>query len=131
MLARVTEVHFERIRERYAGASIRPLPSGAALVTVPSVPLPPGWSAKETTVYFLVPVGYPGPTPDCFWADQGLLLANGTAPQASNVSEVPEGGLVGRWFSWHVVGAQQHWNPNRDDLMTFMSIIRDRFQQAQ
>lgn len=101
------------------------------MVTIPDVPLPKGWSAAKTTIRFLVPVGYPGPPPDCFWAAPDLLLATGAQPQASNVTVIPEANISGRWFSWHVVQGQANWSPNRDDLMTFVVIILDRLRQAQ
>jgi hypothetical protein len=131
MLSRVTERQFERVRERYPAASIQALPSGSALVCIPDVPLPSGWSAARTAIRFLVPVGYPGPAPDCFWADQTLVLATGAQPQASNVTVIPETDIHGRWFSWHVVDAQNNWSPNRDDLMTYVTIVLDRFRQPQ
>ncbi|RTM15380.1 MAG: hypothetical protein EKK33_02115 [Bradyrhizobiaceae bacterium] len=131
MLSQVTQQQFQRVQERYPAAALRELPSGAALVSIPNVPLPAGWSAVRTSVHFLVPIGYPGPSPDCFWADRDLLLASGGVPQASNVTEIPEASIVGRWFSWHVVEAQNNWNPNRDDLMTYVSIVLDRLRRPQ
>ena len=129
MLHPTTAAQFEKVKRRFAGATIEPLPSGAALVTIPDFPVPPGWSAPTTTVRFLVPVGYPGPQPDCFWASIGLRLAYGQPPQASNeinlIPETPHGGL---WFSWHVSGG---WNPARDDLSTWISMITRRFDQKQ
>jgi hypothetical protein len=129
MLSPVTERQFGRVRDRYPTAALQPLPSGSALLSIPAVSLPPGWSAAQTGVHFLVPAGYPGAAPDCFWADPTLSLANGGQPQASGVQVIPETGIQARWFSWHVV--QNNWNPNRDDLMTFVAIILDRFRQAQ
>lgn len=131
MLSRVTERQFERVKERYPAATLQGLPSGSALVSIPGIPLPPGWSATSTNVHFLVPVGYPGPPLDCFWADQTLMLAAGGQPHASNVQQIPETGIIGRWFSWHVVDGQLNWNPNRDDLMTFVSIVIDRLRRPQ
>jgi hypothetical protein len=131
MLSRVTERQFERVKERYPAGTLQGLPSGSALVSIPGIALPPGWSAASTSIHFLVPVGYPGPPPDCFWADQTLTLAAGGPPQASNVTQIPETGIVGRWFSWHVVEGQRNWNPNRDDLMTFVSIVLDRLRRPQ
>lgn len=131
MLSPVTQKQFDRLKERYSAAEILPLPSGAALITVPDIPLPEGWSMPATTVRFIVPSGYPGPAPDCFWADQALKLASGGDPQASNIQGIPEVGGTGRWFSWHVTEANNNWNPNRDDLLTFFTIIRDRFAHVQ
>lgn len=131
MLSPITQWQFERLKARYPEATLQELPSGAALVTIPNFRVSPGWSASVTTVRFIVPAGYPGPFPDCFWCDSGLLLANGAPPQASqDPHPIPETGLQGRWFSWHVSDAQKNWNPNRDDLLAYASIISGRFDQA-
>jgi hypothetical protein len=131
MISPITEKQFDRVRTRYPAAEISLLPSGSALVTIPAVGLPQGWSAPETAIHFIVPIGYPGPAPDCFWANASLLLANRAAPQASNIQAIPESNIQARWFSWHVVDAQNNWNPNRDDLMTYVAIILDRFRHPQ
>jgi hypothetical protein len=132
MLSPATHRQFERIKERYPDALLEQLPSGAALVTVPNFPLPSGWSTPSTAVRFLVPVGYPGPHPDCFWATSGLRLANGTMPQnAADPNAIPETPHQELWFSWHIQDPGQNWHPARDDLMTFLSMIGRRFEQKQ
>jgi hypothetical protein len=132
MLHPVTQRHFEAVRRRYPDAQLEPLPSGAALFTIPDFKLPPGWSAISTCVRFIVPVGYPGPFPDCFWASSGLRLTNGQMPQATqDPHQIPETALHGLWFSWHVTDAHANWNPNRDDLNTWIGAIAERFRRAQ
>ena len=131
MLSPVTLKQFERLKQRHPDASMVPLPSGSALLTLPSVALPGGWSCAASSVRFIVPAGYPGPSPDCFWADERLTLANGAAPHASQVNQIPETAQRGRWFSWHVTNAQNNWNPNRDDLVTYLGIVLDRFRHVQ
>jgi hypothetical protein len=50
-------------------------------------------------------------------------------PHASQPSHViPEANIAAQWFSWHVTNAASNWNPNRDDLMTYLSIVLDRFR---
>ncbi len=131
MLSPVTLKQFERLKQRHPEATLVPLPSGAGLLTIPGVSLPAGWSLASSSVKFMVPGGYPGPAPDCFWADEGLTLANGHQPQASQVNQIPETPQRGRWFSWHVVDAVRNWNPNRDDLLTFVGIVMDRLRRPQ
>lgn len=131
MLSPVTHKQFERLKSRYSDAELQELPSGAALVTVPGIVLPAGWSLPSTSIRFIVPAGYPGPAPDCFWADETLRLASGGEPQASNIQAVPETGRPGRWFSWHVTEAANNWNPNRDDLLTYFAIVQGRLKHAQ
>jgi hypothetical protein len=132
MFSPVLQDQFVRLKTRYGGATLEALPSGAALVTIPDFPLPAGWTANATQVRFLVPVGYPGPFPDCFWATSGLRLANGQLPtNANDPNPIPETGHQDLWFSWHIVDAAQNWNPSRDDLMTYVSIIALRFERLQ
>lgn len=131
MLSPVTHKQLERLKERYLDATLVALPSGAGLLTLPCVQVPAGWSQPTTSVRFIVPTGYPGPAPDCFWADAQFTLANGLQPQASQVNQIPETPQQGRWFSWHVVDAARNWNPNRDDLLTYVGIIMDRLRRPQ
>jgi hypothetical protein len=119
---------FEALRAEYASATLEPLSSGAALVSIPDFPLPSGWSAALTTVRFLAPVGYPLAKPDCFWASPELRLQNGGMPQSTNQTPIPEtNGAAQLWFSWHV----NQWNPNRDGLVTYVRVIEQRLRQAQ
>lgn len=124
----VTNEHLDQLALAFPGSSHQVLPSKAILVRVPNVKLPPGWSRPTTTVRFLAPVGYPHSQPDCFWAEVGLRLANNAMPNAANENNpIPEVNEPGLWFSWHV----SQWNPNRDNLLTFLNVIQDRFRKAQ
>jgi hypothetical protein len=111
-----------------ANASLRQLPSGAHLVTIPDIKLPPGWNKDRVTIHFVTPPGYPAAQPDCFWlAPPGVRLANNGIPQNSNdTNPIPEVGSVGTWFSWHL----QSWNPNSDSLVTFFNVIMQRLRPA-
>jgi hypothetical protein len=122
------EKQFEELRGVRNGASSQSLPSGAYLVRVPDYELPPGWNAKTVTILFVAPAGYPAAKPDCFWTEQaGLRLENGTTPANTNDSNpIPEVGQKGTWFSWHI----QNWNPNKDTLVTYLNVIRQRLKPA-
>jgi len=110
------------------GAEANPLASGAVLINIPRITLPAGWTKDATRVRFIAPVGYPFAAPDCFWADSDLLLSTSpNLPQASNVQAIPEVGDTALWFSWHV----QTWNPNRDNLITYLNVIKRRLTSLQ
>ena len=115
---------FEILQSQYPQAIFRALPSGTALITISGFPLPDGWSPGETTVRFLAPVGYPFAKPDCFWVDQQVRLRNGAMPQSANLQAIPEVNEVHLWFSWHV----GPWNPNRDNLSTYVRVIETRLK---
>lgn len=132
MLSPITERQFARLKTRFPNASCELLASGAALVTVPEFLIPGGWNQSKTDIRFVVPAGYPGPFPDCFWATTGLRLADGRLPtNAQDDNPIPETSLVCFWFSWHITDAAQNWDPNRDDLSTYVSIIATRFEKLQ
>lgn len=126
MIPAIPNRHFSKLQERYPDATLTMLPSGAALITVPAVSLPTGWSKPTSSIRFIAPVGYPSAVPDCFWADKDLRLAENRMPQnASADNPVPELNLPGLWFSWHVQA--NNWNPNRDNLLSYLATIMARF----
>lgn len=100
--------------------------AGEFVLKFPNLKLPAGWNKEETAVHMVVPAGYPFASPDCFWADPGLTLANGIPPQASGQQPLPQTGEMTTWFSWHVQG----WNPNRDNLMSFYRLIERRLHDV-
>jgi hypothetical protein len=116
----------ELLRAEFPGADIEHA-GGATVVSIPNVPLGPGWSANQTTVKFVVLPNYPHSAPDCFWIDPQIRLASGAMPQNTNIQQVPGTGLTWLWFSWHV----GKWNPNRDSLYTYMKVIQDRLAKPQ
>jgi hypothetical protein len=123
----IADQQFAILQQYYPQAVLHTLPSGAYLITVPGFRLPTGWSQPQTTVYFIAPVGYPMAKPDCFWADPNLRLSNGLMPQASNIGPIPDVGQNQLWFSWHT----SHWNPNRDNLLTYLRVIEERLRRSQ
>lgn len=115
-----------KLQEVYPGADKNPLGDGSVSIILPNVPLPHGWSAAATTVRFIAPVGFPAARPDCFWTDS-LTLATGAVPKNTGPNPLPGGppGLL--WFSWHV----SNWSPNHDTLLTYVNVIRKRFDERQ
>jgi Prokaryotic E2 family E len=122
------EQHIVELKVECAKATAQRLPSGAHLITIPDVKLGEGWNRERADVLFLAPPGYPGAKPDCFWLEPGgVRLKNGNLPDRANDSNpIPEVGPRGTWFSWHV----QQWNPNRDNLVVFLNVIKQRLSPA-
>src|SRR6266511_2225472 len=121
------EQQFEILSSHFPGASIEHLSNGSAVITIPEVPLPPGWSRQKATVRFVAPAGYPFAKPDCFWADSDLRLASGATPQSTGNNPIPGAAPMPlTWFSWHLA----QWNPNRDSLVTYLYGVRGRFRNA-
>ena len=118
--------HLEDLQKLCPGTTATGLPSGARLITIPNYDLPAGWNRSRVTILFVAPPAYPAAQPDCFWVEPvGMRLTNGTTPQGTNDSNpIPEVGSRGTWFSWHL----QHWNPNRDSLLSYFKVIEQRFK---
>lgn len=117
-----------RLKARFPDASCAERGNLGQLITLPTFSLPNGWNKAATTVQFLVPTGYPFAKPDSFWADGDLRVAvRGNAmPQSTqfNNAGLPEMSSK-LWFSWHL----QAWDPNRDDLQSWVASIRDRLSR--
>lgn len=115
------------LQEQFPGTTMQLLPSGAGLVSIPNVRLSAGWSKGATEILFLAPAGFPHAQPDCFWADADLRLQGGGLPQSAAVNTIPETARSALWFSWHL---GRPWNPNRDTLLTWFGVIRNRLREA-
>lgn len=119
------ESQLAELARRWPRMTHRRLPSGAVLVAIPDVPLPPGWSRPKTTLRIVAPVGYPMSQPDCFWIDADIRLANGAMPRSANLNPIPETSEHLLWFSWHLA---RPWDPNRDTLMTWAGVVQNRLR---
>jgi len=121
---------FAQVQRAFPEATLTAMGGGVSLVRIPGVALPDGWSQPATEVLFVVPNGYPNAAPDCFWADPSLRLCNGALPQNAQIGQANSGQPDPNklWFSWHL---QVAWNPMQSNLMTYINVIRRRFEAAQ
>jgi len=122
MNSEILERHFERLKGLFAGAMLTQRPDGTALVRIRDFSLPAGWNPGRTDLVFLIPLGYPVARPDCFWVRADVRLATGAQPANSAINNAhgdPEPML---WFSFHPTT----WNPNHDNLVTYVRIIERR-----
>jgi hypothetical protein len=122
------EQQIKELKEQYSGALVTQQTSGAYLIEIPNYRMPLGWNRELVSILFLAPPGYPAAQPDCFWIEPGAVrLKNGDTPQNTNDSNpIPGVGQRGTWFSWHL----QSWDPNRDSLVRYVSVIRQRLSPA-
>lgn len=118
----------ERLRTYWPQSHAVPGKHGEHLIVVPSVKLSDGYDANICTVLFIAPAGFPAAHPHHFFTDIEIRLANKAIPKyttTNNASDVayswPQWSHVQRWH-WKL----QHWNPNTDNLFTFMNVIRQR-----
>ena len=121
------DLQLDQLRTRCGQVLTQDLQATGLLVRIPEVALPAGWNKPATQVLFIAPHGYPFAKPDCFWADADLRLATGAVPKATQLNNIPGLQEQNLWFSWHV----DPWNPNRDNLVTWFVLIRQRLADAQ
>jgi hypothetical protein len=101
----------------------RALADGSTIITVP-VALPAGWNQQIATVQFVLPVAFPSAQPDCFYANAGLRLADGSMPVNSGFQPLDGQQLL--WFSWHLAT----WSPATDTIETYLRFIERRLRDA-
>lgn len=117
---------WDALTANFIGAALLDVADGSALVSIPSVGLPAGWSSPTALVWFLIPVGYPAAQPDCFWAAGDLRLASGAMPSNTGVQLLPTTQEPALWFSWHLAG----WRPAVDSVSTYTRFVLRRFADA-
>jgi hypothetical protein len=115
---------FEAVKAAYPGAVLTPNPDGTFTVFIPSMKLAGQWNRSTADVWFLIPVGFPGAKPDCFWTTGGLKLKNGNPPQNTGANPLPFGQAGLLWFSWHVAT----WSPLSDTILTYVHVIEGRLR---
>ena len=123
---------FSILQAEHPQATMIPLQDGSHLIVVPAIGLSSAWSKSPVVVKFIAPVGYPFGRPDCFWTDHDLRLSNGNPPQCTGPNPIPNNvntpysNTPHLWFSWHLQG----WNANSDNLLTYLHVIKCRFNEA-
>lgn len=123
MMNPIFESQYSLFRDSYSDSILKPI-DGTYIIQIPNVNLHEGWNMKQTTIWFHVPHGYPVAKPDCFWTDRNLRLANGMMPMNTGFNPMPDQSNE-LWFSWHA----EKWNPNKDNLLTYMHMIEARLRE--
>jgi hypothetical protein len=119
---------FEALRARHPSAVLTEFTSGATLVTL-DYTLPKGWSTEKIILRFIMPNGYPVAPPDGFWVEPDLQVGGKTPHAAPPNQEIPEAGMSKHRFSWHFDNG--HWSANRDNLLTWLRSVQERFEKLQ
>ncbi len=98
---------------------------GFANVIFQDYPIPPSYNKASSDLLVKMPMSYPNGSPDMFWTDEDLLLADGQVPKEANVFETPMGK---RWrrFSWHPHG----WSPASGNLRMYLEFVNSGLNKA-
>ena len=88
-------------------------------------PIPSNNFAKDKTdVLILSTTSYPATAFDMFFTPDDIKLRDGTNPEGAT----PANQFGGGWTQWSIHPYQNNpWDPNNDDLISFMSYVNQRF----
>ncbi len=113
----------DKLREDGFVIEVIPQADGWSFLVFRRFLLPEGFNKTISDLLIKVPPAYPSAKLDMFWTDPDLTLANGGIPQGCSL----ECALGRQWlrFSWHT----NNWNPNYDNLWTFVNFIKMRLRR--
>lgn len=109
------------LAERYPEHSVTE-EGGMICVLIPGWPVPPGYQQDRTDLLLRLSPLYPDVPPDMWWCDPGLVLLNGGAPEATQVTEQHLGRMWQRW-SRHFLQPNQ-WRSGIDGLESYLARAR-------
>lgn len=86
----------------------------------------PHFSIEASDLLVYTTVMYPNAGFDMFWVSPEVLLMNNRSPQnADNLESYL--GRQWRRFSWHL---NRPWNPARDSLLSWISVVEQRLARG-
>jgi hypothetical protein len=125
------EHQLDDLRRKYPAASIGEERDqfGQRLLSVPGVILPKGWAPTSTTIFILVPDGFPASQPERFYTPEDVRLAHGGCPRntARGGTGFTGGPLTNGLLWWH-------WRIDRPSyrhtLVQYINAMRQRFAEV-
>ena len=95
-------------------------------IIVKSFPIPKNiWNNDKVDLLVVAFPSYPNSKMDMFWVTPDISLINGSIPKATSAETKFE--KPWQRFSWHV----NSWNPAHDNLITYLDVVRDRFNRSE
>ena len=117
----------ERLMEVYAAAVIDHRPDGSILITVPDLPMTPGWDRQAISITLNLPPGYPTAKPSGFETVHDLRLGTGAVPGPGR-SELSTNGRQFTHFCWQ---PGQQWENDENELWKRVKFALRRFAAHQ
>lgn len=115
------------LTDRYPNHSIVE-DAGMICVLVPNWKVPAGYQQDQTDLLLRLSPGYPDVPPDMWWCRPSLVLQNGGAPEATQVTEQYLGRAWQRW-SRHFLQPGQ-WRSGIDSLESYFVKIRSEMLKS-
>jgi hypothetical protein len=108
------------LEDRQIAHTVQP-ESGMICLVFHAWSVPPGYQQTETDLLLRLASGYPDVPPDMWWCAPGLVLADGTRPQATEVTET----YLGRsWQRWSRHFQANQWQSHLDGLESYLARVR-------
>lgn len=109
------------LADRYPDHQVRE-DGGMICVLLPNWKVPDGYQQDKTDLLLRLSPGYPDVPPDMWWCDPGLVLLNGSAPEATQSIELY---LERHWQRWsrHFLQPGQ-WCSLLDSLESYLAKVR-------
>ena len=89
--------------------------------------LPPGFRHTHADLLLRLSPGYPDVAPDMWWFDPPVFRADGSAIQATQVTEHHLGRQWQRWSRHLPAGL---WRSGIDSIESFLALIRKELEQS-
>ncbi len=93
---------------------------GALHVVIHEFELLAAYIPSRVDLLVILPAGYPNASPDMFWTDPAVRLANGASPHRADVYENYGNRRWQRWSRHRI----QAWRPGIDGLRSHIGAIR-------
>jgi E2/UBC family protein E len=113
----------KRLKDSYPSAVVEHRQDGSALLTVPDLPMPPGWDRPRITISMILPAGYPTAKPSGFETAHDLQLADGRTPTAGRGDHTIDGQRYAH-FCWQ---PSQQWENDEHELWKRVKFALMRF----
>lgn len=96
-------------------------------VVFPDWPVPTGYNRQSVDLLLRLPGGFPDVPPDMWWVSPALQLADGSAVEATQLTEV----YLGRsWQRWSRHFSPGQWRAGTDSLESFLARVRGEIRRS-
>jgi len=94
------------------------------IVVIEDFHLPQRYIIDSTKLLIKIPISYPNGKLDMFWVEENAIPDGKKLPFSQTFETI----LGVKWlrYSWH----PQNWNPNSDNLLTFIEFVMDGLRRV-
>jgi len=123
----LAEEDVQHLQDKQYDFSVGRDTAGFVCVIIRGLKLASIYKQRVADLLVRLPPGFPMARPDMFWTEPHIQLATGAFPVCANTFDVNYDGRQWQRWSRHLDASQ--WRPGRDNLQTFLGIIRRELQE--